>query len=136
MKPKEWLAENGHIDKADINKRGRMSAANVQLIKDAVAAGASIEGYSVSKPAPVTAKPTGEAMVERDKVSTGIADVPDMVRDPRDWDVFDDAGKPFDIGIKGCCENCRNSLTYCHCKYPVLRVDNSRVSMVTFKPKG
>lgn len=136
MKPKQWLADNGHIDKADINKRGRMSGAHVALIKEAVAAGVHIEGYSVSKPAVQTAKPAGET-VERDKAtSTGIADVPDMVRDDRDWDVFDDAGKPFVIGIKGCCENCRNSLTYCHCKFPVLRVDNSRVSVVTFKPKG
>lgn len=135
MKPKEWLAKNGHIDKADINRRGRMSAANVALIKEAVANGESIEGYSVSKPTLTTSKPETET-VERDKTFSGVADVPDMVRDPRDWDVVDDDGKPFAIGIKGCCENCRNSLTYCHCKFPVLRVDNSRVSVVTFKPKG
>lgn len=134
MKPKQWLADNGFIDKADINRRGRMSAENVQRIKDAVANGVHIEGYSVSKPAVATAKPEAEVTrVSSD--SSRVADVPDEVRSADLWEPFDDTGKRFAIGIKGCCENCRNSLTYCRCTFPVLRVDHDRVSVVTFKPK-
>jgi hypothetical protein len=132
IKPKQWLADNGHIDKADINKRGRMSAAHKALIMEAVANGADIEGYAVSKPAVSTVKPTVERVKDTGNV---VADIPDMVRDPRDWEAFDDTGKPFAIGIKGVCENCRCSLTYCRCAFPVLRVDYDRVSVVTFKPK-
>lgn len=132
MKPKEWLKREGHI--AEIG-RGRLSAENIARIKEAVSNGVQIEGYSVTKPSATTAKPTGET-VERVKSDTGVADIPDMVRHPDDWDAFDDTGKRFDIGIKGCCENCRNSVTYCRCTFPVLRVDNDRVSVVTFKPKA
>lgn len=131
MKPKEWLMKNGHIKEVG---RGRMSAAHKALIESALLADPKlvIEGFSVSKPSVATAKPT----VERVSTDTGMVDVPDMVRDPRDWDAFDDTGKSFAIGIKGCCENCRNSVTYCHCPFPVLRVDQNRVSVVTFKPKA
>lgn len=135
MKPKQWLADNGHIDKADINKRGRMSGAHVALIKEAVSNGTHIEGYSVSKPAVQTVKPTGET-VTRTTSDTGMVDVPEMVRDPRDWTAHDDTGKVLPIGIKGCCDNCRSSLTYCRCKFPVVMLDGGRVSVVTFKPIG
>lgn len=131
MKPKEWLKKEGFITEIG---RGRLSAENIARIKEAVANGTMIEGYSVStaRPTATTDKPA----VERTTTDAGMVDVPDMVRDPRDWDAFDDAGKRFDIGIKGCCENCRNSVTYCRCPFPVLRVDNNRVSVVTFKPKA
>lgn len=131
MKPKEWLVKNGHIKEAG---RGRMSREHRALIEDAMIADPKlvIEGFSVAKPSSTTAKPT----VERTAPDTGMVDVPDIVRDPRDWDAFDDTGKRFAIGIKGVCENCRSSVTYCHCPYPVLRVDNDRVSVVTFKSKA
>lgn len=133
MKPKEWLKREGFITEIG---RGRLSAENIARIKEAVSNGVVIEGYAVAtaRPTATTAKPA--ATVERTTSDTGVADVPDMVRDPRDWDAFDDTGKRFAIGIKGCCENCRSSVTYCHCKFPVLRVDNDRVSVVTFKPKA
>lgn len=132
MKPKEWLKKEGHIKEAG---RGRMSTAHKALIEAALLAdpNLSIEGFSVSKPAATTGKPAA-ATVERVSSETGMVDVPDMVRDPRDWEAFDDTGKRFAIGIKGVCENCRSSVTYCRCKYSVLRVDNDRVSVVTFKP--
>jgi len=133
VKPKEWLKKEGFITEVG---RGRLSAENIARIKEAVANGAVIEGYSATaRPSVTTGKPAPETTVTRDVSSTGVVDVPDMVRDPRDWDAYDDNGKPFAIGIKGCCENCRSSVTYCRCPYPVLRVDNDRVSVVTFKPK-
>lgn len=130
MKPKEWLKAQGHITEIG---RGRLSAENIARIKDAVANGTMIEGYSVSsQPAAITGKP---AEVERVSTETGMVDVPEPVRMADEWDAFDDTGKRFAIGIKGLCENCRSSVTYCRCRYPVLRVDNDRVSVVTFKPK-
>jgi hypothetical protein len=132
VKPKEWLKKEGHISEVG---RGRLSAAHIALIKEAVSNGVVIEGYSATaRPAVTTGKPAAET-VTRDVTSTGVVDVPDMVRDPRDWDAYDDTGKIFAIGIKGVCENCRSSVTYCRCTYPVLRVDHDRVSVVTFKPK-
>lgn len=133
MKPKQWLFDNGHIDKMG---QGRMSAVHIALVKEAVSNGVQIEGYSVvtSKPSATTAKPA--ETVERTTSETGMVDVPEPVRMADEWDAFDDTGKRFDIGIKGVCENCRSSVTYCRCKFPVLRVDNDRVSVVTFKPKA
>lgn len=133
MKPKEWLMKNGHIKEIG---RGRLSAANIALIKEAVSNGVMIEGYAVStaRPSVETAKPA--ATVERTTSDTGMVDVPEPVRMADEWDAFDDTGKRFAIGIKGVCENCRSSVTYCRCLYPVLRVDNDRVSVVTFKPKA
>lgn len=136
MKPKEWLMKNGHIKEIG---RGRLSAANIALIKEAVSNGVMIEGYSVTKPL-ITHDSHRERVantvtVERTTSETGMVDVPEPVRMADEWDAFDDTGKRFDIGIKGVCENCRSSVTYCRCKFPVLRVDNDRVSVVTFKPK-
>ena len=134
MKPKQWLFDNGHITSMG---RGRMSADHKALITAALLADPKlvIEGYSVSKPAPTTGKPAA-ATVERTTSDTGMVDVPEPVRMADEWEAFDDTGKRFAIGIKGVCENCRSSVTYCRCPYPVLRVDNDRVSVVTFKPKA
>lgn len=129
MKPKEWLKKEGFITEIG---RGRLSAENIARIKEAVANGVVIEGYSVSKPTVETAKP---ATVERDKTFTGVADVPDEVRRAEDWEAFDDTGNRLAVGIKGVCGNCRSSFTYCRCKYPVATLDGDRVSVVTFKPK-
>lgn len=136
MKPKQWLADNGHIDKADINKRGRMSGVHVALIKEAVRNGVHIEGYSVSKPDAITAKPAGEVTRTGGNGEKTIADIGPAVREASEWEAFDDSGKRLPIGIKGCCDNCRNSFTYCRCKFPVVMLDGGRVSVVTFKPKG
>lgn len=138
MKPKQWLADNGHIDKADINKRGRMSGAHVALIKEAVASGVHIEGYSTVKETVATAKPDATPSVQRtggngEKV---IADIGPAVREASQWVAHDDTGKVLPVGIKGCCDNCRNSFTYCRCKHPVAMLDGGRVSVVTFKPVG
>lgn len=131
MKPKEWLKKEGHITEIG---RGRLSAENIARIKDAVSRGVMIEGYSVSTARPTSTTEAPE--VERTTSETGMVDVPEPVRLADEWDAFDDTGKRFAIGIKGVCENCRSSVTYCRCKYPVLRVDNDRVSVVTFKPKA
>ena len=132
MKPKEWLLKNGHIKEAG---RGRMSAAHKALIAEALAADPTlvIEGYSVSKPAPNTGKP---ATVTREPVtSTGVADVPEQRRHPDEWEPFDDAGNRIPTGIKGICDNCKSSFTYCYCRHSVSILDGGRVSVVTFKPK-
>jgi len=137
MKPKQWLADNGHIDKADINKRGRMSGAHKALIMEAVANGVHIEGYSVVKPDAVTAKPDATPTVARtggngEKV---IADIGDPVREASQWEAYDDTGARIVTGIKSVCDNCRTSFTYCRCSYPVKMLDGGRVSVVTFKQK-
>lgn len=134
MKPKEWLKKEGFISEIG---RGRLSAENIARIKDAVSKGVMIEGYAVNPKVANTpvAKATADT-VERTTSDTGMVDVPEPVRMADEWDAFDDTGKRFAIGIKGVCENCRSSVTYCRCLYPVLRVDNDRVSVVTFKPKA
>lgn len=134
MKPKEWLFKNGHIEKIG---RGRLSAENIALVKEAVSKGVKIEGYeSVSvKPTASTEKPTAEVQ----RVATDpnrLIDCPDPLRDKREWTVVrKDTGKPIHaVGMANVCQGCRNSFTYCPCGTPTF-LDNSGVIVVEFRQK-
>ena len=130
MKPKQWLFDNGHIKEIG---RGRLSAAHIALINEAVANGVNIEGYSVVKQNVSTDKPE-PAKVERTKVDPNrIVDVPDMARDERDFTAyrFED-GKRVEVGMRTVCNVCGSSLTYCHCESPMVWVDFDRQSVVKF----
>lgn len=135
MKPKEWLHQNGHIDKVG---RGRMSAHHKSLIEAALVADPTlrIEGFSVSAKsadASADAKPT----VERVRVDTNrIADVPDMRRDERDWSahVIED-GKTSEIGFRTVCNGCGNSLGWCYEETSRVWVAHNREAVVNFKPR-
>lgn len=45
MKPKDYLVKNGYLKEVT---RGRLSLAHIEILKDAVADGAKIEGYEKS----------------------------------------------------------------------------------------
>lgn len=136
MKPKEWLKANGHIP--DANVRGRMSREHKALIEDAVAQGVAIDGYEVVKAKPATStKPATAPAVER-VAGTGakvIADIGEPYRDERALKAYwVKDGKNLPIGMRTVDENCGNSLTYCFCPNPRVRVlDNDGPVMVLFK---
>src|SRR5688500_9888054 len=48
IKPKVWLVQNGHAPKGYENSRGKMPKAYKDLILEAVANGAKIEGYALT----------------------------------------------------------------------------------------
>ena len=136
MKPKEWLKKNGHIETVG---RGRLSAAHIALIKEAVANGAIIEGYAATAPvktadASASAKPT----VEKVKTDPNrLVDVPDMRRDERDWSATVKVdGKDREIGFRTVCNGCGSSLGWCYEETSRVWVDSDREAVVTFKPKA
>lgn len=128
MKPKEWLKANGHIKEVG---RGRMSVAHIALINEAVANGVEIEGYSRPKATAQSAPKDKPAPKE----STGIADVPDALRDARDFKVVSaETGKEIPmVGPVTVCNGCRSSLTYCPCPAPRVWLDHEREIVVKFK---
>lgn len=133
MKPKDWLHKNGHIETIG---RGRMSAAHIALINEAVANGEQIEGYSIVSDKGI-AKATGETAaptVERTKVDPNrIPDVPDVARDERTTMAYHFVdGKRVEIGMRTVDNVCGSSLTYCHCENPVVWVDFDRSVVVNF----
>lgn len=132
MKPKDWLLANGHIKEIT---RGRMSRENIALIENAVRDGAVIDGYVVSKVEPkVTKDVPAPSKVERVTVATDrIADVPDEVRPESEWEAYtylDGAKRP--VGMRTVCNQCGNSLTYCHCRTPVVWLDHEVTGLVSF----
>lgn len=127
MKPKEWLKANGHLSEVG---RGRLSGAHIELIRQAVAQGADIEGYSsTGRLAPKASAP------KRDVESTGIPDVPEQLRDARDFKVVSaTTGKAIPmVGPKTVCNGCGSSLTYCPCPAPRVWLDHEREVVVRFK---
>lgn len=124
MKPKDWLLANGHIKEIT---RGRMSRENIALIQEAVNNGAKIEGYAPSE--------EGE---EVNRVATDpnrILDIPEFpFRDEKAYEPFAN-GERWPLGMRGCCELCKNSLTYCGCETPYVRIDNDRLVMVEFRAR-
>lgn len=132
MKPKEYLLKHGHISEIG---RGRLSAAHIAIIKEAVAKGENIEGYSVSTAPATSAKPAAE--VTREARSDSIMDVPDESRPEKEWSAyrFED-GKQVPVGIRTVCNNCGSSLSYCHDRKPVVWVDHETEAVVYFKPRS
>lgn len=134
MKPKEWLKQNGHIDTIG---RGRLSAAHIALITEAVAKGAKIEGYSVSSAKASDESADAKPAVERVKVEANrLLDVPDALRSDADWTLVRKSdGKPIHaVGMRNVCEGCGSSFTYCPCPSPAF-LDNTGRVPVEFRMK-
>jgi len=121
-KPKQWLFENGHITEDKINQRGRLSRALVDIILDAVANGALIEGYeAVASTGPVE----NDAPVKVERVSIDpnkITDIGEPLRPKSSWTAYayDAEQKKISVGL-GTVDTtgCGNSLTYCGCAKPM-----------------
>lgn len=136
MKPKEWLKKNGHIETVG---RGRLSAAHIALITEAVAQGAKIEGYSVSPVKATDESADAKPAVERVKVEANrLLDVPDALRSDKDWSVVrKDTGKPIHaVGMRNVCEGCGSSFTYCPCPSPAFLDNTGRVPVRFVMKKG
>lgn len=122
MKPKDWLLANGHIKEIT---RGRMSRENIALIQEAVNNGTKIEGYAPTE--------DGE---EVNRVATDpnrILDIPEFpFRQEHEWEPYVQ-GVKWSMGMRGVCNLCNSSLTYCGCPKPVVNLDNGGTSVVEFK---
>lgn len=129
MKPKAALVKAG-LKPADYDGRGRMSAADKELVKEVAAKHPewNIEGYSVSKPVNST-DPVEVKQVKRDP--SAVLDVPDEIRSENEWAAFI-SGKR--IGMREVCRRCKNSFTYCWCEKPLYPVDFNTFGVVVFKP--
>jgi hypothetical protein len=127
-RPKEYLCALGEL--TNPNQRGRLSLAHKALIEDAIVnKGIKIVGYEVS----ATAPKSGEtAKVERVTDANRVFDVPNESRPEKDWQAFAD-GK--DVGMRTICMLCPNSLNYCHCREPRVRVEWNRSAAVDFRPR-
>lgn len=138
MKPKQWLYDNGHI--ADPTQRGRLSKDKIALIEKAVAEGASIDGYTVSKSYKPTDTTGPTKPVQVDKVAIKgdrIADVPDETRPEKSWEAFTMVdGKRQPIGMRTVCNTCANSLTYCYCRTPLVNHGDNTRAMVSFTSRS
>lgn len=90
-----------------------------------------IKGREAVKASTSTAAP---AAVQRVKVQVGkqIPDLPDKMRDENLVPIMPN-GKVWPMGIKGICNLCGNSLTYCPHPAPKVWLDFQTEGMVTFK---
>lgn len=130
MKPKVALVKSGFLPAGSENKRGRLSVGAIAQLKKLASEGWTIDGYSKSS---ATNEVTKVAKPDPNRV----VDVPDEARSESLWSasvVFE--GKPKDIGMRTCCINCDNSLTYCRCSKSVVWADHETPAIVAFKPKS
>lgn len=140
MKPKQALVKDGFLPKGSENTRGRMSRKAIERCQYLVDhEGYTIDGFAKSsaagKPADESAKPE---IVRVSVDPNRIADVPDPLRDKRDWELVDKAtGKPMKYaGMCNVCNVCRNSFTYCPCQNPTVNsLDSTGPVAVAFKMK-
>lgn len=129
MKPKAALVKDGFLPAGSENKRGRLSAAAIDRLKELAGKGWDIEGYTVSKSSNSTAPPKVEKVaVDHNRV----IDVPDESRPEADWQAFTTNGE---VGMRTCCNACGASLTYCRCPRPRVWLDFQTEGVVYFKPR-
>jgi hypothetical protein len=136
MKPKAALVKAGLKPAGYENTKGRMSGKDKEDIARLNKENPdwNIEGFSNS-PAPAP-KATAEVSDKPKAGGTGIVDVGPPIRHQDDYEATITVnGKTtrWNLGMKGVCNNCRNSLTYCFCKYPVVNIDHETVGVITFK---
>lgn len=130
LKPKVALVKDGFLPAGSENKRGRLSLAAIERLKVLAANGVAIEGYSVSKPSDSTAAP----VVTRVKHDPNV--IAELIPQTRGEDLIPMVnGKVWPIGIKGCCNTCKVSLTHCPCPSPKVWLDFQTEAVVTFKPR-
>jgi hypothetical protein len=126
LKPKVALVKSGFLPPGSENKRGRLSAEAIAECKRLVAEeGYKIDGYSLSDNTDSDNAP----VVERVKTDPNrILDIPENpLRDERDWEAYVNVGgKVIDVGMRTVdTGNCGNSLTYCGCTTPLVRIPES-----------
>jgi hypothetical protein len=129
MRPKEWLVSKGHLPAGSENARGRISRDNIALIEAAVAGGAHIEGYSVSKPTSSVEKPVIT------KVKPGgdapIGETPQETV-PEQYNIA--MVGTTDVGNRAVCDTCHRSLNFHICDRPRVMY-NGVSSVVVFKSR-
>lgn len=133
MKPKEWLHKNGHIE---VIGRGRLSAAHIALINEAVANGVAIEGYAIKERVTLTGDESPAEVTRIVMDPNRIVDVPDVARFENETEAYYlNDGKAVLIGMRTVDNVCGSSLTYCHCESPRVWVDFDRQVVVNFRNK-
>lgn len=129
IKPKVALVRDGFLPAGSENKRGRLSGAAIDRLKELAGKGWDIEGYTVSKSSDSTAPPK----VEKVSVDPNrLVDVPDESRPEESWRAFTSEGE---VGMRTVCNLCHSSLTYCHCPHPRVWLDFQTEGVVYFKPR-
>lgn len=138
MKPKAALVKDGFLPAGSENKRGRMSGPAIERCQHLVDhEGYAIEGFAKSsaagKPAVESAKPE---IVRVKTDANRLVDVPDPLRDSRDWTLVRASDKKpiHAVGMRNVCEGCGNSFTYCPCSVPKF-LDNTGPVPVEFRMK-
>ena len=127
--PKDALLHYGKIEKIS---RGRISQTNHEFLAERVKAGDRISGYTpeviksdstsaIKKARPGTIRNSAPKAVGKE-----IADLPDECRPERYWEAFCDTQV---VGMRTCCNLCKNSLCYCFCPVPKVYVDNKEVAI-------
>lgn len=129
MKPKEALVKDGFLPEGADRKRGRLSLAAIERLKDLASTGWDIEGYSVTD-APDA---TGAAVIEKVKTDpNAVSEIPNEYRAEANYTAHAD-GK--EIGMRTVCNIDRRSLNFCVCAHPRVWVDFDREAVVVFKPR-
>jgi hypothetical protein len=132
MRPKEWLVKNGHLPAGSENARGRISRENIALIQEAVAKGASIDGYLRT----AVASEVQPAVVERVTPASGGNSGVDG-ETPQET-VPEKYNRAFvgdhEVGMRTVCDVCRRSLNFHLCDSPKV-MDNGVSSVVVFKAR-
>lgn len=127
LKPKVALVKDGFLPEGSENVRGRLSADAINRCKELASQGWDIDGYVVSKSSDST--PSTVSKVKHDP--NVIPDVPDATRPESSWTAW--VGT-LSVGMRTVCNNCRCSLTYCHCESPLVWLDHNDQGVVHFKP--
>jgi hypothetical protein len=129
MKPKVALVKDGFLPPGSENKKGRLSGAAIDRLKELAGQGWDIDGYAVSKNAD-----SNTVSVEKKAVDpNAVIDIPNIARDEREMRAFTTEGE---VGMRTVDNICGASLTYCHCPHPRVWVDFDREAVVYFKPIG
>lgn len=119
MRAKEWLLDNGHIEAVS---RGRISGANHERLRAAVASGVKFSDYAVEVK-------DGEVTSRTVTAEKHIPDVPPDIWPVESTMVFADFsdGRGYvktKANTRASCFNCPGSLSHCNCGSPRAIVDN------------
>lgn len=130
---KDALVHAGLLDKARAG-RGRpsreMKANAEMLVRDH---NYLISGFAATKSSDST-KPVEVRHTPKTSTPTAVVDVPDIMRG-EDLIPIMPNGKVWPMGMKGVCNTCKSSLTYCPCVSPVVNLDYNHTGVVTFRTK-
>jgi hypothetical protein len=112
MLPKEYLVKHGYLKEIT---RGRLSLANIQILKEAVANGAKITGYEIEKSGVSVSKVNPDTFVEYVCPSDyRFPETEYKVTTPKDFPF------PKGVGMRNVCDTCHVSLVNHLCDNPRL----------------